>query len=283
MPASPPISVDVTFTITFDPTTTRLSEIERDLRRDSRRVLARALTAALGRVEDRLVETLAPCARCGGRMRSRGRTLRRLITLFGALPVRRARYACVTCRAIRQPLDEWIGPERYGVYSRSVCEQALYLAAELSFERAAEVLRHVGGIAMSGRQIERVLKAESPRIAATFGVETARIGGIATVTPDAVGLLDCGPVASSGASPVLLPDELGVQAEAPDAQGGGADLTSLIPLSRFRRGGGGASSVARLRQLKAAGRWNAYWSTSVADDSADGVGGTESPPKPSGD
>ncbi len=275
MSASPPISIDVSFTLSFDPATARLSELERDLRRESRRALGRALAVALGRVEERVVATLAPCARCGGKMRSRGRTLRRLITLFGALPVRRARYACMSCRAIRQPLDDWIAHERYGVYSRSVCEQALYLAAELSFERAAEVLRHVGGTAMSGRQIERVLKAESPRIAAALGVEAARLAAASAQSAGARSLLDEAPGAAGGSTAIVPAAGIPVA-----SQMTAAELALLVPAGRFRRGGG-ASAVARLRHLKAVGRWNAYWSSRVVADEAVSTDGTATQAGPS--
>jgi hypothetical protein len=50
-----------------------------------------------------------------------------------------------------------------------VREQALYLAADLPYERAAEVLRRVAGIGLSGRQIQRLVEAESGRIERALG------------------------------------------------------------------------------------------------------------------
>ena len=262
MPASPPITLDVTFTLTFDPATTSLTELEWDLRRESRRALTAALADALARVEQRLVAELAPCARCGGAMRSRGRILRRLVSLFGPVSVRRARYACVACRAVRQPLDEWMAHERFGVYSRSVCEQALYLAADLSFERAAEVLRHIGGVAMSGRQIERVLRAEGPRMAAALGVDAATTAAASVLGAVAAPLLDGMPPLRAPDAPGALPPldafELPTSSVAPTTPLP-SDLIALVPGERFRRATPGATLVARLRQLKRAGRWSAYW------------------------
>ena len=262
MPEPSTISLDVTFTLTFDPSTTSLTSLERTLRRESRRALVAALAEALARVEQQLVDALPPCARCGARMRSRGRVLRRLVSLFGTVPVHRARYSCLACGAVRQPLDDWLAGDRLGVYSRSVCEQALYLVTDLSFERAAEVLRHIGDVAMSGRQIDRVLRAESPRIAAALGVDVATAAATALQPMPAPALLD-------GVPPVRV----GLGAGAPDPTGlldsgsvppgelaAPADLMALVPPGRFRRATPGLTLIARLRQLKLSGRWNAYWS-----------------------
>jgi len=49
------------------------------------------------------------------------------------------------------------------------CAQVLYLSADLPYERAADVLRHVAGIGISGRQIQRLLEAESEHIQAAIG------------------------------------------------------------------------------------------------------------------
>src|SRR2546430_16996020 len=102
-------------------------------------------------------------------MRSRGRTVRRIVTVFGSLPVRRARYGCATCGTVRRPLDEWIGLAEGTEYTAAVREQVLYLSADLPYERAADVLRHVAGIGISGRQIQRLLEAESEHIQAAIG------------------------------------------------------------------------------------------------------------------
>jgi hypothetical protein len=159
---------------------------------------------------------------------------------------------------VRQPLDEWLAQERFGVYSRSVCEQALYLAAELSFERAAEVLRHVGDVAMSGRQIERVLRAEAAGIAAALGVEPPVV--TALFPSASLGALDgAPPVRLPGAAALLPPAVMADEDETREAVSP-PDLMPFVPAERFRRQSAGASLVARLRQLKAAGRWNANWS-----------------------
>ena len=70
---------------------------------------------------------------------------------------------------MRRPLDEWIGLAEGTEYTAAVREQVLYLSADLPYERAADVLRHVAGIGISGRQIQRLLEAESEHIEAAIG------------------------------------------------------------------------------------------------------------------
>lgn len=120
-------------------------------------------------VEKTLLAAPIICPVCARSMRSRGRSMRRIVTVFGTVEIARVRYGCRACGAVRRPLDEWLGLLTGTEYTVAVGEQALYLAADLPYERAAEVLRHVGGIGISGRQIQRLLRAESSHIEAALG------------------------------------------------------------------------------------------------------------------
>jgi hypothetical protein len=161
------------------------------------------------------------CPQCDRPMRSRGRTPRRVVTVFGTLDIQRRRYHCPTCHAVRRPLDEWIGLLAGTEFTAAVREQALYLAADLPYERAAEVLRHVGGIGMSGRQIQLLLEEEAGHIDAVL--ERA-------------------------------PDERGESGES-------AEMVLRRRFRRTGRRGGtaGAQRVLKLRQLKTSGLWDVYW------------------------
>jgi hypothetical protein len=162
------IPVELSLTLTVDLHKTTLHDLQRDLRREARQELLRGLRAAIAEIEKALLANPVMCTRCRRPMRSRGRTTHRLVTVFGSLDLTRARYRCPNCHAVRRPLDEWMGSLANSEYTAAVCEQALYLAADLSYERAAEVLRHVGGIGISGRQIQRLLRAEKSRIEAAL-------------------------------------------------------------------------------------------------------------------
>lgn len=163
------IPIGLAFSVTADVGRASFHELQRDIRREARRGLLRALGEALAAVEKALLATPVVCAACQRPMRSRGRSPRRVVTMFGSLEVKRARYSCPGCRAARRPLDEWLGLTEGTEYTGAVCEQALYLAADLSYERAADVLRHVGGIGISGRQIQRLLQAEGRHLEEAIG------------------------------------------------------------------------------------------------------------------
>jgi DNA-directed RNA polymerase subunit RPC12/RpoP len=162
------IPVELAFGLTLDLETATLHDLQREMRREARRAMLRALRTAVGQVERILVARGVACAACNHPMRSRGRTKRRIVTVFGTVDVARARYRCVACGAVRRPLDEWIGALAGSEYTAAVREQVLFLSADLPYERAAEVLRHVGGIGISGRQIQRLLEAESEHIDAAI-------------------------------------------------------------------------------------------------------------------
>jgi hypothetical protein len=144
-----------------------LKDLQRDVRRESRRALARAFKHGLAEIEKALLRVPIVCRGCAGPMRSRGRSTRRIVTIFGPVEIRRVRYRCRQCGAVRRPLDEWLGLSTD--VTAMVREQALFLAADLPYDRAAEVLRRVGGIGMSGRQIQRLLESESGDIEAALG------------------------------------------------------------------------------------------------------------------
>lgn len=163
------IPVDLSFTVPADPEESSFHKLQRDIRRESRRAVVRGLQTALEETERTLVEKPVLCPQCGRSMRSRGRTTRRVVTVFGPLDIQRRRYNCAPCRTVRRPLDEWLGLLSGTEFTTAVREQALYLAADLPYERAAEVLRHVGGIGMSGRQIQLLLEEESQHIEAEVG------------------------------------------------------------------------------------------------------------------
>ena len=169
MSATLQIPVEISFTVSADLVGSTFHTLQRDIRRESRRALLHALQTAVAEMEKALLASPLRCTQCQHPMRSRGRTVRRVVTVFGPVALSRRKYRCGACGAVRRPLDEWLGLVAGTEYTAAVREQALYLAADLSYERAADVLRHVGGIGMSGRQIQHLLREESCHIEAALG------------------------------------------------------------------------------------------------------------------
>src|SRR3989442_4387920 len=169
MPTPLALPVEISFRLTLDLQSATFYDLQREVRREARQALLRALRTSLGEVEKALLAAPILCPGCQAPMRSRGRTMRRIVTVFGSLALRRARYGCAACGTVRRPLDEWVGLGEGIEYPAAVREQVLYLSADLPYERAADVLRHVAGIGISGRQIQRLLEAESQHIEAAIG------------------------------------------------------------------------------------------------------------------
>jgi hypothetical protein len=163
------IPIDISFSVTADLEKSTLHDLQRDIRREARRGLLGALRVAVARIEKTLLAKPVRCPQCDHPMRSRGKSPRRVVTIFGPIDLQRVRYGCHRCGTVRRPLDEWLGALGETECTAAVCEQALYLAADLPYERAADVLRHVGGIGISGRQIQRLVRAESAHIEAALG------------------------------------------------------------------------------------------------------------------
>lgn len=161
------IPFELSFSVTVHLGRSGLKDLQREVRREARRALASAFKEAIARIERRLVGARVTCGACAVRMYSRGRSARRILTVFGPIEVKRTRYRCRHCGATRRPLDEWLALE--ADVTAMVREQALYLAADLPYDRASDVLRRVGGIGISGRQIQRLLEIESGRIEAALG------------------------------------------------------------------------------------------------------------------
>ncbi len=174
MTTSVQLPVQLAFTITVNLETGTFHDLQRDLRRESRRALLHAIENMMDQIEQALCAGPILCPRCDQPMRSRGRSPRRLVTVFGSVDIQRRRYSCRTCQIARRPLDEWIRLLNGTEYTTAVREQALFLAADLPYERAAEVLRHVGGIGMSGRQIQHLLEEEAAHIDAALSEPAPR-------------------------------------------------------------------------------------------------------------
>jgi hypothetical protein len=167
MPEGLTIPFQVSFEVSVHLGRSGFKNLQREVRREARRALAGALQRALATIEQALVHPRVLCLACAAPMYSRGRSARRIVTVFGPIEISRSRYRCRRCGATRRPLDDWLALQ--ADVTAMVREQALYLAADLPYDRAAEVLRRVGGIGISGRQIQRLLEIESDRIEAALG------------------------------------------------------------------------------------------------------------------
>lgn len=85
---------------------------------------------------------------------------RQVETLFGAVRLQRAYYHAAAQGTGRYPLDQALG--LIGPYTPGLARLMHRAGAQTGFESASEDLRVYGGIAVSGRQIHRLMQAVGP-------------------------------------------------------------------------------------------------------------------------
>jgi len=96
--------------------------------------------------------------RCGGRMDNRGRKERRLLTLLGSIPYRRARFQCPHCGATRYPTDEELDVVGTG-RSPGLRRIMARAGSQSTFREGVEDLRVYAGLHVSAKDLERVAEA----------------------------------------------------------------------------------------------------------------------------
>jgi hypothetical protein len=139
--------------------------------------LERTVSGALGEIGQRLwaalVEQLetalqvpTACRACGGRVKANGRARRRLVTLAGEVELRRRRYRCTGCAAEQVPLDEALGLEARTQHTLGVQERGLWLATEMSYQKAVDIAAELRRWPIGRGELHRWVTAEGARLEA---------------------------------------------------------------------------------------------------------------------
>jgi len=112
---------------------------------------ASALALGSGRCGSEL-----PCE-CGGRLRLVGNRPKRILTLLGTLPLKRAYYHCASCGRSRVPLDERlaVGNDRQ---SLGVKQTTLLVCALMPNGRAMDLLGELGIPHVSEKESQRIVR-----------------------------------------------------------------------------------------------------------------------------
>lgn len=116
---------------------------------------ARVLEAFL---EQALAEERAPvCAKnhLPRAMRSTGKRKKRVRTILGSLTLRRSRFVCPACGAVKYDADRALGVEATG-FSPGVRRMMARMAQKESFDESAEDLGVLAGLALDAKDVERV-------------------------------------------------------------------------------------------------------------------------------
>ena len=105
-----------------------------------------------------------PCA-CGRKARYAGRRPKTFLSVPGPLRLERACYHCGACRTGICPRDRALGLEGASL-SPAITRMAGSAAAEISFEKASELVGTLAGVRVETKQVERTAEALGRRIAA---------------------------------------------------------------------------------------------------------------------
>ena len=138
--------------------------LEQAVRRRALDTAARALERRLNADRADHQGSTVPCA-CGQEARYAGRQPKTFLSVLGPLRLERARFHCGACRTGVYPRDRALGLEGASL-SPAITRMAGSAAAEISFEKASELVGTLAGVRVETKQVERTAEALGRRIAA---------------------------------------------------------------------------------------------------------------------
>ncbi|TFH40101.1 MAG: ISKra4 family transposase [Lysobacterales bacterium] len=98
---------------------------------------------------------------CGGTARYVGDRVREVQTLCGPIALKRAWYHCPTCRHGRAPLERALKIDHR--WSPGIREMVALAGVGLPYERAADMIRRLSGVAVSSTSTEKLTEAAGRR------------------------------------------------------------------------------------------------------------------------
>jgi len=117
---------------------------------------------------------------CGGRMSSRGRRAKRLLTTLGRAPFARSWYQCPQCQGSRFPDDERLDI-RQTTYSPGVRRLMARAGSQANFEAAAQDLYCYAQLQVEPREIERVAENVGREVEQWLATQQAQVLRVAKV------------------------------------------------------------------------------------------------------
>ena len=101
---------------------------------------------------------------CGGRLESRGRVDRELMTVVGDVLFRRQKLRCRDCGNEEYPLDRALGISARRLVTPGLRERALWLATEMAYDRASLGIGKLCGISISDETIKNLVAEEGTEV-----------------------------------------------------------------------------------------------------------------------
>jgi len=101
---------------------------------------------------------------CGGRLESRGRVNRELMTVVGDIVFNRQKFRCIRCSKEEYLLDKVLGITGRRLVTLGLRERALWLATEMSYDRASLGVKRLCGISISDGTIKNLVMEEGGEV-----------------------------------------------------------------------------------------------------------------------
>jgi hypothetical protein len=158
--------IELTLRVTLRLERTDVNGWERTLLEARRQAGAQLAQAVLAALEREALGAVAGCPRCGGAWRRNGEVPRVLEMLLGRVVWKRVRLRCARCGAERYPLDEVLGLSPRTKHTLGVEEVALWLAAEMSYEKTEAALAKLAALAVSTGTLHAMVREEGARLQA---------------------------------------------------------------------------------------------------------------------
>jgi len=98
------------------------------------------------------------CPKCKIKMRNKGKLPVKISMISGKVSVKKTRFRCLACGAERYPLDEFWNTDKGHTFE--MIEKALYLATEVSYEKASTTLNKLTGAKISHGKLQKIAKQE---------------------------------------------------------------------------------------------------------------------------
>jgi len=142
---------------------TDINVMEKLIRGELQLAGLRIMAKAFKTIEVRKLKS-RPFCECGGEWRNKGRVLRQIFTVLGKIKYRRLRLRCLSCGTYYYPLDDGLGLQADKNITLGLTEQVLHLATDTPYDKASKNLKKLGGVEISGRQIQNLAKEEGEKI-----------------------------------------------------------------------------------------------------------------------
>jgi len=156
------MNLEISCTITISINSMSVNSIEQAVIKGAREGANKLFLEALEKIEKQLPRERG-CV-CGGRLESRGRVGRELMTAAGYIFFKRQKLRCLSCGRERYPLDEALGLESRRLVTKGLREKVLWLATEMAYDRASLGMEKLCGISISDGTIKNLVVEEGTEI-----------------------------------------------------------------------------------------------------------------------